>query len=183
MFRKEFQQIDIERAMQFSLDVLSELVAMDEAAKTFKAAEVAAIEKAKGLGRTDGSLALPGVSNVRANGKTFAQKADPGAGALLEIVRLFYGCWVASWNENIEQCAETSRCCENLRQKILTIDGSASLPVHVGHGSGNKHARSSSTPARPYMARLRVFSLLICPSAWPLLHGSVMAFFTASRSR
>jgi hypothetical protein len=26
--------------------------------------------------------------------------------------------------------------------------------------------------ARPYMARLRVFSLLICPSVCPLLHGS-----------
>jgi hypothetical protein len=91
MFRKEFQQIEIERAMQLSFDVLSELVAMDEAAQTFKAAEVAAVEKAQGLGRADGALALPAVGNVRAHCKTFAQKADHGAGALLEIVRLFYG--------------------------------------------------------------------------------------------
>ncbi|MGO9171772.1 MAG: hypothetical protein ACLP7P_07380 [Rhodomicrobium sp.] len=40
MFRKEFQQIDIGCAMQLSFDVLSELVAMDEAAQAFKAAEV-----------------------------------------------------------------------------------------------------------------------------------------------
>jgi hypothetical protein len=33
MFWKEFQQIEIERAMQLSFDVLSELVAMDEAAQ------------------------------------------------------------------------------------------------------------------------------------------------------
>ena len=43
-------------------------------------------------------------------------------------------------------------------------------------------ARSNSTPARPYMARLRVFSLLICPSVCPLLQGSDIAFRTASRS-
>jgi hypothetical protein len=43
-------------------------------------------------------------------------------------------------------------------------------------------ARSRSTPARPYMARLRVFSLLLCPSVCPLLHGSETAFRTASRS-
>ncbi len=94
MFRKEFQRIDIERAMLLSFDVLSELIAMDEAAQSFKAAEVAAIERAQGLGRADGSLALPAVGNVRAHCKTFAQKAqkaDHGAGALLEIVRLFYG--------------------------------------------------------------------------------------------
>ncbi len=91
MFRKEFQQIDIECAMQLSFDVLSELVAMDEAAQAFKAAELGAIEKAQGLGRADGSLALPAVGNARAHCKTFMQKADHGAGALLEIVRLFYG--------------------------------------------------------------------------------------------
>jgi hypothetical protein len=91
MFRKEFQQIDIERAMHLSFDVFSELVAMDEAAKAFRAAELAAIAKAHGLGRADGSLALPALGNVRTHCKTFAQKADHGAGALLEIVRLFYG--------------------------------------------------------------------------------------------
>ena len=91
MFRKEFQQIDIGCAMQLSFDVLSELVAMDEAAQAFKAAEVVAIEKAQGLGCADRSLALPAVGNARAHCKTFMQKADHGAGALLEIVRLFYG--------------------------------------------------------------------------------------------
>jgi hypothetical protein len=91
MFRKEFQQIDIERARQLSFDFLSELLAMDEAARDFQAAEAAAIEIARGHSLTDGSLALAAVGNVRTLCKTFAQKADHGAGALLEIVRLFYG--------------------------------------------------------------------------------------------
>ena len=91
MFRKEFQKIDIERARQLSFDFLSELLAMDEAARNFQAAEAAAIEKARRHSLADGSLALPAVGNVRTLCKTFAQKADHGAGALLEIVRLFYG--------------------------------------------------------------------------------------------
>jgi hypothetical protein len=90
MFRKEFQQIDVGRAMHLSFDVLSELVAMAEAAEGLKAAEVAAIAKAQGPCRADGSLALPAIGSVRAHCKTFAQKADHGAGALLEIARLFY---------------------------------------------------------------------------------------------
>jgi hypothetical protein len=49
-------------------------------------------------------------------------------------------------------------------------------------GSGIIRARNSSVPARPYMARLRVFNRLICPSVWPLLHGSVTAFLTAQMS-
>ena len=58
MFRREFQLITIERAMQLAFhSVFSELAAMDEVARTFKAAEAAAIEKAQGLRRTDGSLA------------------------------------------------------------------------------------------------------------------------------
>jgi len=50
-------------------------------------------------------------------------------------------------------------------------------------GSGSIRARNSSMPARPNMARLSVFNLLIWPSAWPLLHGSAIAFPTASMSR
>jgi hypothetical protein len=42
-------------------------------------------------------------------------------------------------------------------------------------------ARSNSTLALPYMARVSVFSLLICPSAWPLLQRVVRAFCTASK--
>ena len=82
--------------------------------------------------------------------------------------------------------ATTSRrvCRANARKLgAFLLRGSASLSVHVDHGRGSMGARSSSTPARPYIARLRVFSLLICPSAWPLLHVSVIAFFTASTSR
>jgi len=47
---------------------------------------------------------------------------------------------------------------------------------------GNIRARSSSGPARPYIARLRVLRRLICPSVCPLLHGSIIAFLTASIS-
>ncbi len=45
------------------------------------------------------------------------------------------------------------------------MEGSASLSVQVDHCRGSMRARRSSTPARPYIARLRVFSLLIWPSA------------------
>ena len=40
--------------------------------------------------------------------------------------------------------------------------------------------RSSSKPARPYIWRLSIFRRLICPSAWPLLHGSTSAARTAA---
>jgi hypothetical protein len=43
-------------------------------------------------------------------------------------------------------------------------------------GSGSNLARSNSTPARPYMARFSVLSRFICPSVWPLLRGSLIAF-------
>ena len=49
--------------------------------------------------------------------------------------------------------------------------------------NGSIRARRSSRLARPYMARFIVFSRLICPSICPLLHGSEMAFRTASASR
>src|ERR1051326_857784 len=47
---------------------------------------------------------------------------------------------------------------------------------------GNKRARRSSKPARPYISRFRVLSRLMCPSTGPLLQLSFRAFFTASRS-
>jgi hypothetical protein len=90
MFRKEFQSIDIERAMQLAFDALSDLVSMDETAQAFKAAEQAAIEKATALKQKDASLTIPAVGNVRGHCKTFTQKADHFAAALLGILRLFY---------------------------------------------------------------------------------------------
>jgi hypothetical protein len=39
MFRKEFQSVDIDRAMQLSFDALGDLVSMHETAQTFKSAE------------------------------------------------------------------------------------------------------------------------------------------------
>ena len=40
-----------------------------------------------------------------------------------------------------------------------------------------------SKPARPYICRLMSFNRWICPSTWPLLHGSWSAASTALRSR
>ena len=90
MFRKEFQTIDTDRALQLSFDALGEFISMEDVAQTFKSAEQAAIDKAHSLPRTDGSFAIPAVGNVRAHCKTFAQRADHCAAALLSIVRLFY---------------------------------------------------------------------------------------------
>ena len=61
--------------------------------------------------------------------------------------------------------------------------GSSSLSGRWIYWSGSIRARNNSMPARPNMARLSVFNLLIWPSAWPLLHGSAIAFLTASMSR
>ena len=52
----------------------------------------------------------------------------------------------------------------------------------AGRYKGNMRARRSSGPARPYIVRLRAFRRLICPSVWPLLQGSVIAFHTALMS-
>jgi len=57
------------------------------------------------------------------------------------------------------------------------------FPCRAVNSSGSIRARSSWMLARPYIARLSVFSLLIWPSGCPLLHFSVTAFLTASRSR
>jgi hypothetical protein len=43
-------------------------------------------------------------------------------------------------------------------------------------------ALNKATLARPYIARLSVFSLLIWPSTWPLLQGSAIAFRTVAMS-
>jgi hypothetical protein len=90
MFRKEFLQLDVDRAMQLAFDALGELVAMHEAAQDFAAAERSALEVAQQSPQQNRSLAIPSVGNVRAHCKTFMQKADHFAGALLNIVRLFY---------------------------------------------------------------------------------------------
>ncbi len=89
IFRKEFQLIDTNRAMQLSFDPLSDLVAMHETAQTFKSMEQVAIEKANNLERRDASQTIPAVGNVRGHCKTFMQKADHFVVSLSGIVRLF----------------------------------------------------------------------------------------------
>jgi hypothetical protein len=90
MFRKEFQSVDIDRAMQLSFDALGDLVSMHDATHVFKSAENAAVERSKALERKDASQAIPAVGNVRGHCKTFAQKADHFAVSLLAIVRLHW---------------------------------------------------------------------------------------------
>jgi hypothetical protein len=98
LFRKGFQAIDIEHALNLSFDALSELLSMQETTQTFRAEEKSAIDRTQTAQREDGSLAVPAVGNVRMHCKTFAQKADHCAGALLAIVRLFYPD-VKNWDE------------------------------------------------------------------------------------
>jgi hypothetical protein len=90
MFRKEFQTIDVGRAMQLSFDALSDIVSMHETMQEFTSAETAAIEKAQTLERQQRSQTIPAVGNVRGRCKTFVQKADHFVVSLLQIVRLFY---------------------------------------------------------------------------------------------
>ena len=90
LFRTEFQTIDIDHALQRSLEALGEFVAMRDVTDAFESAEQLAIDRVQSVGQKRGSLALPAVGNVRAHCKTFAQKANHCAAALLAIVRLFY---------------------------------------------------------------------------------------------
>ena len=90
MFRKEFLKIDVERAKQLAMDALSELVAMHDASREFRAAEEVAMEKARQSMPQERALTIPSVGNVRTHCKTFIQKADHFAGTLLNIARLFY---------------------------------------------------------------------------------------------
>lgn len=90
MFRKEFQSIDNDHAMQLAFDAFSDIVSTHEAGQVFVSAEKAAIEKSASLETKDASQTIPAVVNVRSHCKTFAQKADHFAVSLLGIVRLFY---------------------------------------------------------------------------------------------
>jgi hypothetical protein len=89
LFRKEFQTIDIAKAMQLAFDGLSDMIAMDDAAKAFRAAQELAITKAESLKSSPSSLSLPAIGNVRALCKGYMQKADHAAVSLLSIVRIF----------------------------------------------------------------------------------------------
>ena len=57
-----------------------------------------------------------------------------------------------------------------------------SLSMTFLHAAGTRRARSRSRLARPYIWRLRAFSLLIWPSVCPLDHGSRRAARTACLS-
>jgi hypothetical protein len=101
MFRKECQpQLDIDRAMQLAFEALTELVSMDDTARSFKTAEQAALDKAQRSTSKGASLALPSIRNAKTSCKTFVQRADHFVRALLNIVRLFYpGPKGMNWDE------------------------------------------------------------------------------------
>lgn len=90
MFRKEFQSINNETALELACDALGDLVAMHDAALAFESTETAAIARMRHFEGSDASQTIPAVGNVRGHCKTFIQKADHFAAALLSIVRLFY---------------------------------------------------------------------------------------------
>jgi hypothetical protein len=91
MFSKYYlPDIDIDKAMQLAFDALCELASADELAREFKEMEAKALEKAKNAAQRDAGLTIPSIGNVRTLCKTFAQKADHAATALLNIVKLFY---------------------------------------------------------------------------------------------
>jgi len=90
MFRKEFQSVDINKALQLSFDALCDLVSMEETAKAFKTAEQVAIDKTQNHEKQDASITIPAVGNVRGNCKSFFQKANHFTVSLINIVRLFY---------------------------------------------------------------------------------------------
>lgn len=90
LFRKEFLPIEVDKAMELTLEALMELAALHDAFEYFAAAEQAAIEKANATPSRDASQTVPSVSNVQSQCKTFAQRADHFVVKLREIVRVFY---------------------------------------------------------------------------------------------
>src|ERR1019366_3086906 len=79
-----------ERALVLSLDALTNMVAMRLAATEFDVAQQEACAKAQIISRVAGSIQIPFMGDVETRCKTFAQRADHAANALLHIVRLFY---------------------------------------------------------------------------------------------
>lgn len=90
LFRKEFLCIDLNTAMELTLEALAELAALHEVCKSFASSEQAAIDNLEASPSKDRSQTVPSVGNVQTQCKTFAQKADHFSAKLMEIVRLFY---------------------------------------------------------------------------------------------
>jgi hypothetical protein len=121
LFRKEFQSIDIACAMQLALDATSDLIAAQEIALAFTAAESAAIEKVERLETKGSSLTLPSVGNVRVHCKSFAQKAHHFAASLLNIVRLFYPEMKGKGWDEFHELVKATYGSEDLFCKVLDL--------------------------------------------------------------
>ena len=103
-----------------------------------------------------------------------------GSKALSKAIRATFGREAAIQRCQIRQGAQHHGSFAEIDARAR---GLRHFPRRWIYCSGSIRARNSSMPARPNMARLSVFNLLIWPSAWPLLHGSAIAFLTASMSR
>jgi hypothetical protein len=91
LFRSEFLSIDIEKALELTLEALAELAALHEACERLAKSEQSAIDKMKASPAKDGSLSVPAVGGgIQSECKTFAQKADHFVLKLMDIARLFF---------------------------------------------------------------------------------------------
>lgn len=82
--------IDHEQALTLAFDALENMTAMSTIASDFDRAEQHADASFGARNQREGSIMLPAIGDVRSRCKTYMQKADHAAGALYEIVKLFY---------------------------------------------------------------------------------------------
>jgi hypothetical protein len=82
--------VDTKQVISTSLEALTMLVALQGIAAEFEAAQQAAYDKAAALRRAGDAAQQPYLGDVKSRCKGFMQQAHHAAGALLEIVQLFY---------------------------------------------------------------------------------------------
>jgi hypothetical protein len=82
--------VDYQRAVSISLDALTIVVTMTTMASDFEMAQDTACERASAQQRSGHAEQQPFLGDAKARCKAFMQQADHAAGALLDIVRLFY---------------------------------------------------------------------------------------------
>ncbi len=82
--------MNTKQVISTSLEALTMLIALQGIAAEFDAAQQAAYEKAGALRRAGDAAQQPYLGDVKTRCKNFMQQAHHAAGALLEIVQLFY---------------------------------------------------------------------------------------------
>ena len=124
-------------------------------------------------------------SALASAGKVARWRLSAGVNAVQYRLVIWIGCRAGrDPDEKLQRSANFDlRIAAGRRRHSDVIEGLRHSPWRWIYWIGSIRARNNSMPARPNMARLSVFNRLIWPSAWPLLHGSAMAFLTASMSR